>query len=840
VTELRERLREIARVPVLLVASDYDGTLAPIVDDPSEARPLRESVVALRTLAGISGTHVAVVSGRAIRDLASLTGLPEEVHLVGSHGSEFDADFAVSLPDEAKARRDHVLEELREVARRHDGFHIEEKPASVAFHYRNAPEEEAQRAVREILGGAASLEGVYTKEGKQVVELTVIATDKGAALETIRQRVGASAVLFLGDDRTDEDAFTTLTGPDIGVKVGPGETRAEHRIDDPEAAAALLAELCELRCDWAAGAEAPSIESHAMLSDLRTTALVSPEGRVTWCCLPRIDAPAIFAELLGGPLAGRFGVKPVQESAPPRQRYLGDTLILETAWDRARVTDFLDCSGGRPDQRAGRVELVRIIEGEGPVEIEFAPRLDFGRVITRISARDGGVAVEDTHDPVVLHAPGVDWTIEPEGRHHTAKAIVDPSEGPVVLELRYGMGSLQPRPNHGRKRLEMTERFWRLWVDRLDPVECMPELVRRSALTLKGLVYGPTGAISAAATTSLPEHIGGVRNWDYRYCWLRDAAMSASALVKLGSLGEAMAYLDWVLHVVSHSESPETLMPLYTVTGETLGPEAEIGDLPGYRGSRPVRIGNAASRQVQIDVFGPIVALVHDLLARDAPLSSEHWRLVEQMVGAVERRWHEPDHGIWEIRKPMRHHVHSKVMCWMTVDRGLAVSRAFLDRDQPHWADLRERIRADVLERGWKEEAGAFTAAYDGNDLDAAALTIGLTGLLPPEDERFVRTVEKIEQELRVGPTVYRYRCDDGLPGFEGGFHLCAGWLVEAYLRIGRREDAEELFNAYTGLAGPTGLLSEQYGPRSGRALGNHPQAYSHLAMIENALLFCD
>jgi GH15 family glucan-1,4-alpha-glucosidase len=573
-----------------------------------------------------------------------------------------------------------------------------------------------------------------------------------------------------------------------------------------------------------------------MLSDLRTAALVESSGRITWCCLPRIDSPPIFAELLGGPRAGRFSVTPLHADGPARQRYLGDSLILETAWDRVRVTDFLDCSGGRPNQRAGRAELVRIIEGEGAVEIVFAPRLDFGRSITRLSARDGGVVVEDTHDPIVLHAPGVRWTIVDEGRHQTARATVELNGEPLVLEMRYGMGSLRPTPNHGRRRLELTEKYWATWAERLETPDRAPDLVRRSAAVLKGLVYGPTGAISAAATTSLPEHIGGVRNWDYRYCWLRDAAMSASALVKLGSVGEAMAYLDWVLGVVSHSDSPELLMPLYAVTGEALGPEAEIGDLPGYRGSRPVRVGNAAARQVQIDVFGPIVELVRDLMHRDAALSSEHWRLVEQMVGAVERRWREPDHGIWEIRKPMRHHVHSKVMCWVTVDRGLEISRAFLDRDQPRWADLGNEIRADLLEHGWKDDPGAFTAAYDGADLDAAALTVGLTGLLEPGDERFDRTVRAVEAELRSGPTVYRYRCDDGLPGFEGGFHLCAGWLVEAYLRTGRRRDAEELFDAYTALAGPTGLLSEQFGPQSGRSLGNHPQAYSHLMLIENAL----
>jgi GH15 family glucan-1,4-alpha-glucosidase len=312
--------------------------------------------------------------------------------------------------------------------------------------------------------------------------------------------------------------------------------------------------------------------------------------------------------------------------------------------------------------------------------------------------------------------------------------------------------------------------------------------------------------------------------------------MSASSLVRLGSTSEAMQYLDWVLSVVDATESPERLQPVYTITGQTLPPEAEIAELSGYGGSRPVRVSNLASRQVQLDVFGPIVELVAQLAEVGAPISSEHWRLVQAMVRGVQRRWNEPDHGIWEIREARRHHVHSKIMCWVTVDRALRISSGFMDEPDPSWLNLRDRISEDVLTHGFKEDVGGFTAAYDDNDADAAALWVGLSGLVEASDPRFIGTIQAVEESLMRGPTVYRYRRDDGLPGFEGGFHLCASWLVDSYLLTGRRSNAEELFEKILGLAGPTGILSEQYGARTQRALGNIPQAYSHIGVIDNAV----
>jgi pentatricopeptide repeat protein len=382
------------------------------------------------------------------------------------------------------------------------------------------------------------------------------------------------------------------------------------------------------------------------------------------------------------------------------------------------------------------------------------------------------------------------------------------------------------------------EQGWRDWATSLKLPTVARDHVLRSALTLRGLVHSPSGSILAAATSSLPEEVGGVRNWDYRYCWLRDAAMTARALVDLGSLTEAEAYLGWVDRCIDRTGGhPERLHPLYTVDGWDLGPEAVIDTLPGYAGSRPVRIGNAANRQLQLDVFGPIADLIVAVSTTRGWVRDEEWRVIEAMVAAVERRWHEPDHGLWEARLPPRHHVYSKVMCWLTVDRALQLLRVHGGGERRDWADLRDRIGANVLDHGWDEEAGAYTVAYGHPEMDASSLWIGLSGLLADDDPRFLSTVLAIEAELRSGPIVYRYKWDDGLPGREGGFHVCSAWMIEAYLRTGRRADAEELFDQMLDCAGPTGLLPEQYDPEAERGLGNHPQAYSHLGLIRCAML---
>lgn len=839
--ELRRALSTVARVPRLLVASDYDGTLAPIVSDPAKAYPHGESVRALRALAGLSGTTAAVISGRALRDLAALSRLPVEVQLIGSHGSEFDVGFVHAIDSDARQLLREVVTALNKIAADHPGVTVESKPASVALHVRNATPEIGRRALVQVRQGPACWVGVQVTEGKAVIELAVVPTDKGSALSTVRHQESASAAVFFGDDVTDEKAFRALSGPDIGIKVGEGESLAKYRVDSTEAVSHALAFLLEERRTWLAGASAPRIERLTMMASPRSVALVTPDATVTWFCHPEPDSAAVFAHLLGGMDAGHFSITPQRPGLPLSQRYVDGTMTVETRWAKLQVTDYLP-----HDVDPDRTDLTRVITGTAPAEITFAPRPEFGQVPVSIQVETDGLRVWGTNDPVVLRAPGVQWQIHSDGAHDSATAVVDPSGGPIVLELRCGTNDLTPAATGEDERRRIAELYWKEWAATLDLPALKPDLMKRSALTLRGLVHAPSGSILAAATTSLPEDIGGVRNWDYRYCWLRDAALTASALVSLGSLGEAEQYLEWVHRVLETLPGPERLHPLYTIYGETLPPEAVIDELPGYAGSRPVRVGNAANMQVQLDVFGPIVDLITSLAhAREKQgttdprkvLPDADWELVHAMVSAVQRRWTEPDHGIWEIRGNPRHHVYSKVMGWLTIDRALTLAEKFDRPVDSDWAPLRETIAAEVKAKGWNDEVQSYTAAYDGTDLDAATLHIGLSGLIDPSDPRFAATVVATEAELRSGSTVYRYHHDDGLPGGEGGFHLCAAWLVEAYLLIGKRSDAEALFAQLVDVAGPTGLLSEEYDPVAERSLGNHPQAYSHLGLLRCAQL---
>ena len=812
--------------------------MAPIVSDPEKAFPHAESVRALRALASLAGTTAAVISGRALKDLAALSRLPAEVQLVGSHGSEFDIGFIHAIDADAKKLLGEITEELRRISALHDGTSVEAKPASVALHVRNADAEEGARALAAVRADAGQRVGVQVTEGKSVIELAVVATDKGHALDLIRHQDGATAAVFVGDDVTDEKAFARLQGPDLGVKVGPGDSLAEFRVSSTEDVAAALAFLLEERRTWLSGAHAPPIERLTMLASPRTVALVTPDATLTWLCHPEPDSASVFAHLLGGPEAGHFSVGPHRSALPLSQRYIDSTMTVQTRWASLSVTDYLP-----HDVRLGRTDLTRVISGQAAAVVTFAPRPEFGQGQVILEAVSEGLRVHGTNEPIVLRSPGVQWNVTSDGNQQTAHAVVDPSGGDVVLELRCGTEELGPSETPEAERRALAESYWSDWAKSLTLPTLKPDLMKRSALTLRGLVHVDSGAIMAAATTSLPEEIGGVRNWDYRYCWLRDAALTASALVSLGSLSEAEGYLDWVHDVLETLPGPERLHPLYTLHGGGLPPEAVIDSLPGYAGSRPVRIGNAANQQVQLDVFGPIVELIHDLShAREkqgAPvaLNDRDWELVCAMVEAVERRWFEPDHGIWEIRDNPRHHVYSKVMGWVTIDRAVALAEHFGRDIEPGWTPLRDKIADEVREKGWKDEVRSYTAAYDGTDLDAATLYIGLSGLIDPSDEKFAATVTATEAELRSGSTVYRYHHDDGLPGTEGGFHLCAAWLVEAYLLIGQRSQAEALFAQLVDAAGPTGLLSEEYDPVAERSLGNHPQAYSHLGLLRCAQL---
>lgn len=837
--QLRTALTALARTPQLLVACDYDGTLAPIVSDPSAATPRPESVTALRLLANLPQTKVAVISGRALRDLAVLSRLPSEIHLVGSHGSEFDVDFTRALSPAQTDLRTKLLEALNAAASGRDNVRVEPKPAGAALHTRGAQREDAKAAVAQVRSGPVSWPDIQTTEGKEVVDLSVVTTHKGNALDVLRQQMGASAVLFVGDDITDENAFAQLRGPDVGVRVGQGRSQAAYRVDDTLDVAQLLAALVEIRSSWLHGEDAQLIERHTMLADGAACALLSPDARVTWMCHPRPDSGSLFAHLLGGTPAGHFSVRPVVEGLPLGQRYLPDTMTVETKWSGLSVVDWLDSAPLRAGDPHTTV-LIRELSGHAKTRIEFAPRPEFGQMPVRLQPVGEGLLVLGANEPLALRSPGVEWHIDSDGSQDTATAVVDLSQidGTLALELRCGSDDMTADETPLNHRRHLTEVDRTEWVDRLSLPGRDRDMVARSALTLRELCHEPTGGILAAATTSLPEHLGGVRNWDYRFCWLRDGAMTARALVELGSLHEAENFLRWVSSVVeSTGGHPEWLAPLYAIDGQPLGPEAVIDTLPGYAGSRPVRVSNAANRQVQLDVFGPVADLVAAVADRRGSLSEFEGAVVTAMADAVERRWHEPDHGLWEARQAPKHHVYSKVMCWSTIDRALYLAENFGMPAKSTWKPLRESIAKNVTDLGWNEQVGAYTAAYGDENLDAASLWIGISGLLPSDDPRFVQTVNAVEAGLRSGPTVYRYRCDDGLPGTEGGFILCASWLAQAYLMIGRRTDAEELYRQILDCAGPTGLLPEEWDPLAERGLGNHPQAYSHLGLINCAVL---
>lgn len=817
-------VRPLARTPHLLVCCDYDGTVAPIVDDPARALPLEETVRGLRALALLPATTVAVVSGRALRDLAALSRLPAEVHLVGSHGSEFDLDFVHALDAADRELLARVVEECARLVREVPGAHLEVKPAGVTVHVRRADTGQGRELLDAVRTGPARWPGVYAREGKQIVELSVVHSDKAEAVALLRHRVGATAVLFIGDDVTDESVFASLSGPDVSIKVGDGATAAQSRVDGPGDVARLLAELAAEREDWLLGGHAAPIEAHLLLSDRHTVALLDPGGAICWMCAPEPDSPALFASLLADPTAGVFTVSAAHGDPPLMQSYLPDTMIARTRWAGLTLVDYLDGEPGRP-------RLVRALSGSQPARVTFAPRPQFGTTTVTLDAVGDGIRVTGSAEAVALSAPGVRWSVRDDGGSQTATAIIEP---PCVLELRFGVDdvSADPRPEADRRHA-VTERD-RHWLRGLSLPAVRPDAEIRAALTLRAMCHESTGGILAAATTSLPESIGGVRNWDYRYCWIRDAALSARALVRCGSLAEGEAFIEWLHGVVEHAASPERLHPLYTLHGRELGPEATVEHLPGYAGSRPVRVGNAAQGQVQLDVFGPVVALILEVAQVRGSVRQRDWDVVLAMVDAVIRRWDEPDHGIWEIRDRPRHHVHSRMMCWLALDRAVRLAGLVGDtfeHDADTWCRVRDDIREDIETNGFDEGLCTYVAAHDRRVCDAAVLQGFLEGY-PAPMERRLGTIAAIERELRTAAGVYRYHYDDGLPGYEGAMHICAAWLAAAYAGVGETTDAIELLDAMLASAGPTGLLPEQVDPLSGTGLGNHPQAYSHLGVL--------
>jgi len=575
------------------------------------------------------------------------------------------------------------------------------------------------------------------------------------------------------------------------------------------------------------------IEDYALIGDTQTAALVGKDGSIDWLCMPRFDSAACFAALLGDERHGRWQIAPSHGSHEVRRRYRHGTLILETEFStQTGVVRLIDCMPPR-----GRVpDLVRIVEGvrgEVPMSMLLDLRFDYGHIAPwlrmageRLTAMAGPDAVclqADFREGLSL-APRVDFTVR-EGERVRFGMVWYPSHEPC------------PPPLDIEGLLADTEAFWLDWSGRCTYQGKWREEVLRSLITLKALTYEPTGGIVAAATTSLPEWIGSVRNWDYRYCWLRDATFTLYALMVAGFYDEARSWRDWLLRAVGGE--PSKLQIMYGCAGERRLVEMELPWLPGYENSRPVRIGNGAAHQFQLDVYGEVMDALHLAERVGMPSDASSWALQRTIIDFVEASWSLPDYGIWEVRGPMRHFTHSKVMAWVAVDRAIkSVEHSGHDGPVERWRELRQTIHDQVCREGWSEEKQAFTQYYGGTGLDASLLMIPLVGFLPPEDPRVRSTVEAIERELWVDGFVMRYRTEegvDGLPPGEGAFLACTFWLADNLALIGRKEDAERLFERLLALCNDVGLLAEEYDAVAKRQLGNFPQAFSHIGLINTA-----
>ncbi|MBN3832616.1 glycoside hydrolase family 15 protein [Burkholderia sp. Ac-20344] len=581
------------------------------------------------------------------------------------------------------------------------------------------------------------------------------------------------------------------------------------------------------------------IEDYALVGDGHTAALIAKDGSVDWLCWPRFDSGACFAALLGTPEHGRWLLAPAADAAITHttRRYRGDTLILETDYESAdgavTVIDFMPPGNGWS-------ELVRIVVGRHgamKMRMELVLRFDYGFSIpwvTQLTREDGMKAIAGP-DTVVLRTP-----VPLTGKNlHTLAEFTVSADERVPFSLSYAASHLRlPPARDPLSMLARTENYWLEWSGRCQVQGRYAAAVRRSLITLKALAYEPTGGIVAAPTTSLPEKIGGNRNWDYRYCWLRDATITLLALMRGGYYDEARAWRTWLGRVMAGS--PEQIQIMYGIAGERRLPEMELDWLPGYQDSKPVRVGNGAANQLQLDVFGEVMAALH--LARVGGLQADDtvWSVQCALLDHLEKIWQEPDEGIWETRGGRRHFTFSKVMAWVAFDRAIKSAEMFrLPGSLDRWRALRDQIHADVCNNAWHESKQAFAQSYGSDELDASVLLMPLLGFLPPEDPRIVGTVEAIERELLHDGLVMRYRTteyDDGLPPGEGTFLACSFWLVDNYALLGRIDDAHRLFSRLLALSNDLGLLAEEYDPVAGRLVGNFPQAFSHVALVHTAM----
>ncbi len=585
---------------------------------------------------------------------------------------------------------------------------------------------------------------------------------------------------------------------------------------------------------------ASPIEDYGIVGDLHTAALVGRDGSIDWLCLPHFNSASCFARLLGTEEHGFWRIAPAGGPgavAAVRRSYREGTLVLETEFDTeegtVRLTDCMPIREKNPQV----VRLVEGVRGDVPMRFELAMRFGYGESIPWVTRNDGLHTMTAGPDAVALWA-----RVETHGEDMRTVSDFTIREGqqlPFVLTW-FESCEAPPRPMDPWYAIENTDAWWRAWSSACTYRGEHGDAVLRSLITLKALTYEPTGGIVAAATTSLPEALGGNRNWDYRYCWLRDATLTLEALMRGGYHEEAMAWRDWLLRATAGDVS--RLQIMYGPSGERRLDEWEVDWLPGYEGSAPVRVGNAAAGQYQLDVYGEVMSALFTAAQADGVHSRAIWDLQIKLIEFLEEGWKLPDDGIWEVRGPRRHFTHSKVMAWVAVDRAVRTLEQWPDLDGPvdRWRALREEIHEEVCAKGFNEEKQAFTQYYGCDRLDASILMLPLVGFLPPEDPRVISTVEAVERELVEDGFVLRYRTDDdgsvdGLTGREGAFLACSFWLVDCLHLIGRADDARVLFERLAGLTTDLGLLSEEYDPVAKRLVGNFPQAFSHVSLVNSA-----
>jgi GH15 family glucan-1,4-alpha-glucosidase len=578
------------------------------------------------------------------------------------------------------------------------------------------------------------------------------------------------------------------------------------------------------------------IENYALIGDCHTAALVGTDGSIDWLCFPRFDSAACFAALLGGPEHGRWQIIPAGKITSIRRRYRAGTLILETDFETAegsaRLIDFMFHS----DDRWDAVRIVEGLSGRVALRMELIVRFDYGSIVPWVRRSAGVLLI--TAGPDTLEFKG-SVEVTDENMKTAAEFTVGAGQRETFV-LNYRPSHLETLPPiDAAQALEWTESAWRRWSDRCSYRGRWHEAVLRSLITLKALQYKPTGGIIAAPTTSLPEEPGGVRNWDYRYCWLRDATFTLNALLLAGYVKEATEWRAWLLRAVAGS--PQDLQTLYGVTGLRRLDESEIAWLPGYQSSAPVRVGNAASRQFQLDIYGEVMDTLH--LARISGLSLEPhaWSVQIALLEFLESHWQLPDEGIWEVRGPRRHFTHSKVMAWVAFDRAIKdAEQDSLEAPLERWRMVRDTIHAQVCERAFDARRNAFVQSYESAYLDASLLLIPQVGFLPPDDPRVRGTIAAIERELIVDGLVLRYSTEtgvDALPAGEGAFLPCSFWLADSYVLTDRRQEGEALFERLLALRNDVGLFAEEYDPRAKRMLGNFPQALTHMALVNSARL---